>query len=72
MVSFVQKQMVVNTGPDLPHPILCNYPYRQELINLKKYQGFGGFYKLGTELSPGSIYTQKSSGERFVRVATQL
>jgi choloylglycine hydrolase len=44
-IAFIDGQVVVHTGEDMPVPGLFNTPYDRELELLKYYRGFGGWYE---------------------------
>ncbi|MFC1683331.1 hypothetical protein ACFL0G_03905 [Candidatus Zixiibacteriota bacterium] len=44
-IAFIDGNVVVNKGEDMPVPGLFNTPYDRELELLKYYKGFGGFYE---------------------------
>jgi|GEM_PF-305947 len=44
-VAFIDSQVVVNRGHNMPVPGLFNTPYARELEVLKYYKGFGGLYE---------------------------
>ena len=62
-VNFVNGQVVVHTGEEMPVPGLFNTPYERELEILKYYKGFGGMYPVG--LNDPEV-------PRFVKVADML
>jgi len=45
-IAFIDGQVKVNTGDQMPVPALFNTPYDRELELLKYYQGSGGQYKV--------------------------
>jgi choloylglycine hydrolase len=45
-IEYIQGKLVLHTGPTMPVAVLCNDPYRSELDELKRYQGFGGRRRL--------------------------
>jgi hypothetical protein len=44
-IAFIDGQVVVNKGEDMPVPGLFNLPYNRELEYLRYYKGFGGLYE---------------------------
>jgi hypothetical protein len=44
-IAFIDGEVVVNKGEDMPIPGLFNLPYNRELEYLKYYKGFGGLYE---------------------------
>ena len=51
-IEFIDSQLVVNSGQEIPFPLLCNSIYSKELEGLKTYQGFGGTKPIDVE-EPG-------------------
>jgi penicillin V acylase-like amidase (Ntn superfamily) len=41
-IDFVDGEAKVYSGAAMPHAVMTNYEYEQELDDLKPYQGFGG------------------------------
>ena len=41
-IDWINRKPVVHTGEEMPHTVLTNYAYDDELATLKPYQGFGG------------------------------
>lgn len=41
-VELIDGVFRVSTAETMPIPLLCNEPYQQDLLSLKKYQPFGG------------------------------
>lgn len=41
-LELIDGVFQVSRATTMPYPILCNEPYQQELVKLKKYQSFGG------------------------------
>jgi len=42
VIEFIDKQVVIHQGENLPIPVLANTMYDEELELIKKYKGFGG------------------------------
>ena len=51
-IEFIDGRVVVNSGQEMPFPLLCNSIYSNELEGLKTYQGFGGTKPIDAEV-PG-------------------
>jgi len=62
-VDFVDDEVLIYTGEDMPVPGLFNTFYSRELEVLKYYKGFGGFYE--PELSAPEV-------PRFVKTARMI
>jgi penicillin V acylase-like amidase (Ntn superfamily) len=62
-IAFIDGNVVVNTGEDMPVPGLFNTPYDRELELLKYYIGFGGLYE--PDLSDPRV-------PRFVKTAVMI
>ena len=41
-IEFLEGELVVHTGDDIPVTVLCNSRYAVEMERLKSYSGFGG------------------------------
>jgi len=41
-IEFIDGQLVVSNGQEMPFPLMCNAIYSKELEGLKTYKGFGG------------------------------
>jgi len=50
-IEFIDGRVVVNSGQEMPFPLLCNSIYSKELEGLKTYQGFGGTKPIDVEES---------------------
>jgi penicillin V acylase-like amidase (Ntn superfamily) len=48
-IEFIDGRVVVNSGQEMPFPLLCNSIYSKELEGLKTYQGFGGAKPIDVE-----------------------
>ncbi len=44
-IAFIDGEVVVHTGENMPVPALFNTPYKRELELLRYYEGFGGLYE---------------------------
>jgi len=62
-VDFVDDEVLIYTGKDMPVPGLFNTFYSRELEVLKYYKGFGGFYEV--ELNRPEV-------PRFVKTARMI
>jgi len=62
-IAFIDGNVIVNTGEDMPVPGLFNTPYKRELELLKYYKGFGGLYE--PDLSDPRV-------PRFVKTAVMI
>jgi len=62
-ISFIDGNVVVNQGADMPVPALLNTRYDREMELLNYYQGYGGSY-------PINIHDPKIP--RFVRAAKMI
>jgi penicillin V acylase-like amidase (Ntn superfamily) len=62
-ISFIDGEVVVNKGEDMPVPGLFNLPYNRELEYLRYYKGFGGLYE--PDLSDFRV-------PRFVKTAVMI
>jgi choloylglycine hydrolase len=60
VIEFLNGELHVRTGAELPVPVLTNSTYADSLANLRRYRGFGG----EAEPPPG-----RRSLDRFVRAA---
>jgi len=49
VIEFLDGKAVIHTGEALPHAVLCNSTYTDELGLLDEYEGFGGTTPLDTE-----------------------
>ncbi len=50
-IEFIDGRVVVNSGQEMPFPLLCNSIYSKELEGLKTYKGFGGTKPIDVEES---------------------
>jgi penicillin V acylase-like amidase (Ntn superfamily) len=50
-IEFIDGRVVVNSGQEMPFPLMCNSIYSKELEGLKTYQGFGGTKPIDVEES---------------------
>jgi penicillin V acylase-like amidase (Ntn superfamily) len=50
-IEFIDGRVVVNSGKEMPFPLMCNSIYSKELEGLKTYQGFGGTKPIDVEES---------------------
>ena len=41
-IEFIDGEIVIHTGKDMPYPVLENSTYKKEINRLKEYKGFGG------------------------------
>jgi penicillin V acylase-like amidase (Ntn superfamily) len=41
IIEYLQGEVVVHTGADVVHPVLCNTAYADELASLETHHGFG-------------------------------
>jgi choloylglycine hydrolase len=48
-IEFIDGRVMVNSGQEMPFPLLCNSIYSKELEGLKTYQGFGGAKPIDVE-----------------------
>ena len=62
-IAFINGEVVVHTGDEMPVPALFNSPYDRELELLKYFRGFGGEYQ-PDETDPNV--------PRFVRTAVMI
>ncbi len=62
-IAFIDGEVVVSKGEDMPVPGLFNLPYKRELEYLKYYKGFGGLYE--PDLSDPRV-------PRFVKTAVMI
>jgi choloylglycine hydrolase len=62
-IAFIDGQVSVHTGDEMPIPALFNTPYERELKLLKFYNGFGGLYE--PELDDPQV-------PRFVKTALMI
>lgn len=42
VIEFLDGEIKVFRGEDLPYPVLCNTKYAEEVKNIKRFKGFGG------------------------------
>lgn len=57
VIEFVNGDLFVFKGNELPYPLLCNTLYTEELKNLRRYRGYGG---------DEAVDLQNHEQERFV------
>ncbi len=62
-IAFIDGEVIVNKGENMPVPALFNTPYDRELEFLKYYRGFGGLYE--PELNDPEV-------PRFVKAAVMI
>ncbi|WP_321376467.1 hypothetical protein [uncultured Draconibacterium sp.] len=62
-IAFINGEVVVHSGEDMPIPALFNTPYERELELLKYFRGFGGNYDVDVE---------DPNVPRFVRTAVLI
>nr|WP_319269945.1 hypothetical protein [uncultured Draconibacterium sp.] len=62
-IAFINGDVVVHTGDEMPVPALFNAPYDRELELLKYFRGFGGEYRPDVE---------DPNVPRFVRTAVMI
>ena len=62
-IGFIDGEVVVHAGDEMPIPALFNAPYDRELEVLKYFRGFGGEYKPDVE---------DPNVPRFVRTAVMI
>ena len=65
VIEFLNGKPVIHTGKDLPHPLLCNSVYKEEIKRLKEFENFGGKKKI-------DLNDAFSSETRFVKGAILL
>ncbi len=63
VIEFLDGELIIHYGPELPVPVLTNDTYRNSVRYLSSYVGFGG---------KRTVSDGPESPERFVRAATML
>jgi hypothetical protein len=63
-IEIIDGNLTVSAGDQMPVPILCNRPYKQELAALNQYKTFGGEKNID--------YNNTDWNNRFSRIAHRL
>lgn len=46
IIEFIKGEVKIYTGDSAPIPVLCNYEYKRDIENIKRFRGFGGKRKI--------------------------
>ncbi|MGD2095220.1 MAG: right-handed parallel beta-helix repeat-containing protein [Phycisphaerales bacterium] len=63
-IEFLNREPVIHTGASMPYPVLANSTYESELVNISRYEGFGGTIPVDIN--------NRSGDDRFVQAANMI
>ncbi|MBN1225052.1 MAG: linear amide C-N hydrolase [Candidatus Aminicenantes bacterium] len=63
VIEFLDGEIKVFKGKNLPFPVLCNTKYEEEVANIERYEGFGG---------DEEIDLRSSEQQRFIHGAQMI